>query len=222
MFEVFFAIFKRDLLLACRHRTDILVSLFFFIIVLTLFPLALNLSATQLPELGAGLVWVAALLASLLSLGRLFDQDYQDGSLDELLSSNQLYICVLAKVLCHWVITGLPLICVSVAAGFAYNLSDSSIKVMLISLSLGTPILSLIGAIGASLTLGLRHGGNLIALLILPLNIPVMIYGAAAIRESIENGDNVNSYLLIILAMLIVSMVFAPLVAAAGLKISND
>lgn len=220
--KVFLAIVKRDLLLALRTPTDIVVSMVFFIIVLTLFPLALNLPSEDLPTLGAGLVWVSALLASILSLGRLFETDYHDGSLDELLASGQVYMCVFGKILSHWLVAGLPLVLLSLAAGIAYQLNSESITIMVISLILGTPILSLIGAIGASLTVGLRNAGSLLALLVLPLNVPVLIYGTAAIRDSIENGENVASYLLFLAAMLIVALVFAPLIAAAGLKISND
>jgi len=133
-----------------------------------------------------------------------------------------VYVCVFAKVFSHWLVTGLPLVLISLIAGMAYQLNADALQVMLISLLLGTPILSLIGAIGASLIIGLRNSGSLLALLILPLNVPILIYGAAAIRESIENGSNVGSYLLLLTAMLIVALVFAPLIAAAGLKISND
>jgi len=222
VFRIFSAVIKKELLLALRTPTDIIVSIVFFIIVLTLFPLALNPPDADLPILGAGLVWVAALLANILSLGRLFEHDYQDGSIDELLASSQVYVCVLAKIFSHWLVTGLPLVLISLIAGVAYQLNSEALGVMLISLLIGTPILSLIGAIGASLIIGLRNSGSLLALLIMPLNIPTLIYGAAAIRESIENGSNVGSYLLLLTAMLIVALVFAPLIASAGLKISND
>ena len=135
---------------------------------------------------------------------------------------DRVYICVLAKICGHWLVAGLPLVLVSMVVGIAYQLSADAIRVMVISLALGTPILSLIGAIGASLTVGLRNSSSLLALLIMPLNIPVLIYGAAAIRESIENGQNVDSFLLLLTAILIIALLFAPLIAAAGLKISND
>lgn len=222
MLSIFLAVLKRELLLALRTPTDIIVSVVFFIIVLTVFPLALDTPIANLAKLCAGLIWVSALLASTLSLGRLFEQDYHDGSLDELLASGQVYICVLAKICGHWLVAGLPLMLVSMVVGIAYQLSADAIRVMVISLALGTPILSLIGAIGASLTVGLRNSSSLLALLIMPLNIPVLIYGAAAIRESIENGQNVDSFLLLLTAILIIALLFAPLIAAAGLKISND
>lgn len=222
MIKLFLSVLKRDLLLGYRSRADILVALFFFIIVISLFPVGLEADHKNLPQLAPGLVWVAALLAGILSLDRLFEQDYNDGCLDELLSSSSVYTCVLAKISAHWLLTGFPLVIISPLVGLAYNLEFNEIGVLMLSLLLGTPLLSLLGAIGASLTLGLRNGSSLIALLILPLNLPVMVFGAAAIRESIKATENAGVYLLFLAAMLIIALIFAPLAAAAGLKISND
>ena len=213
---------KRDLLLAVRNYNDVLIGLFFFIVVVTLIPISLNESAQILPRLAPGLVWIAALLSSILSLARLFEEDHADGSLDLILSSGSVYQCVLAKVAAHWLVTGLPLTLISPFIGLAYNLHGEQLSTLFMSLLVGTPVLSCIGAIGAALTTGLRSGSSIIALIVLPLNIPVMIYGAAAVRSSINSPDNVMTYLLLLTAMLIIAVVFAPIATAAALKISND
>lgn len=213
---------KRDLLLAFRNSNDVLIGLFFFIVVVALIPISLNETEQTLPRLAPGLVWIAALLSSILSLGRLFEEDHSDGSLDLLLSSGTVYQCVLAKIAAHWLVTGLPLALISPLIGLAYNLHGEQLSTLFLSLLVGTPVLSCIGAIGAALTIGLRSGSSLIALIVLPLNIPVMVYGAAAVRASINSPDNVMTYLLLLTAMLIIAVVFAPLATAAALKISND
>lgn len=213
---------KRDLVLAIRNYNDVLIGLFFFIVVVSLIPISLNESAQTLPRLAAGLVWIAALLSSILSLASLFEADHADGSLDLILSTGSIYQCVLAKITVHWLITGLPLTLISPLIGLAYNLHEEQLSVLFVSLLIGTPVLSCIGAIGAALTLGLRSGTSIIALIVLPLNLPVMVYGAAAVRASINRLDNVMTYLLFLTAMLIIAVVFAPLATTAALKISND
>ncbi len=222
MSSTIFPVLKRDLLLAYRNSTDIVISLFFFIVVVALIPISLNETESTLPRLAPGLVWIAALLSSILSLHRLFAEDHADGSLDLLLSSSSVYQCVLAKIAAHWLVTGLPLTLISPVIGLAYNLHGEQLSTLFISLLVGTPVLSCIGAIGAAMTIGLRSGSSLIALIVLPLNIPVMVYGSAAVRASINSPDNVMTYLLLLTAMLIIALVFAPLATAAALKISND
>jgi heme exporter protein B len=212
----------RDLTLAWRRRADVLSTLFFFIIVVSLFPLGVGPETQLLRSIAPGVVWVAALLASMLSLGRLFANDYQDGTLDQLLITPQpLYLVVLAKVLAQWIVSEVPLVLIAPLVGLQFDLPRETLVVLFLSLLIGTPVLSLIGSIGASLTLGLRGGGVLIALLILPLYIPVLIFGAGAVDASIMGTDpQANIYLLA--AMLVLSLVFAPWATSAALRISLE
>ncbi len=178
MWRVFLCILGRDLRLAMRRRTDVLTTLFFFVIVISLFPLGVGTEKQILRILGPGVVWVAALLASMLALERLFAADHEDGTLEQMLMTPQpLALVVLAKVTAHWLLTGLPLVAMAPLVGMQYHLPDIALLTMMLALLLGTPVLSLIGAIGAALTLGLRGGGILLSLLILPLYIPVLVYG---------------------------------------------
>ncbi|SDX31934.1 heme exporter protein B [Allochromatium warmingii] len=223
MWAVFWCVLKRDLLLALRRRTDVLTTLFFFIIVVSLFPLGVGTERQVLQILGPGVVWVAALLASMLALERLFAADYEDGTLEQmLLTAQPLSLLVLAKISAHWLLTGLPLVLIAPLVGMQYHLSDTQIGVMLLALLLGTPILSLIGAIGAALTLGLRGGGILLALLILPLYIPVLVYGAGAVEVSRIALADTEPYLLLLSAFLLAALTLAPLAAAAALRISLE
>jgi heme exporter protein B len=212
----------RDLTLAWRRRADVLSTLFFFIIVVSLFPLGVGPETQLLRSIAPGVVWVAALLASMLSLGRLFANDYQDGTLDQLLLTPQpLYLVVLAKVLAQWIVSEVPLVLIAPLIGLQFDLPRETLVVLFVSLLIGTPVLSLIGSIGASLTLGLRGGGVLIALLILPLYIPVLIFGAGAVDASILGAEpQANIYLLA--AMLVLSLVFAPWATSAALRISLE
>ena len=215
-------IIRRDLTLAWRRRADVLSTLFFFIIVVSLFPLGVGPEAQLLRSIAPGVVWVAALLASMLSLGRVFANDYQDGTLEQMLLSPQpLYLVVMGKVLAQWVVSELPLVLIAPLIGVQFGLSRYSLFVLFISLLIGTPVLSLIGSIGAALTLGLRGGGVLIALLVLPLYIPVLIFGAGAVDASIS-GMEVAANLYLIMALLILGIVFAPWAAAAALRISLE
>jgi heme exporter protein B len=212
----------RDLMLAWRRRADVLATFFFFVIVVSLFPLGIGPERETLRTIAPGVVWVAALLASMLSLGRLFGNDYQDGSLEQILLTPQpLYLVVLAKILSHWVISGLPLILVAPLLGVQFGLAQNALGVMAISLLLGTPVLSLIGAIGAALTLGLRAANVLVALLVLPLYIPVLVFGAGAVFASVE-GLSPQPYFLLLGATLVVSLVFAPWATSAALRISVE
>ncbi|QGU32152.1 heme exporter protein CcmB [Thermochromatium tepidum] len=223
MWAVFWCILKRDLLLALRRRTEVLTTLFFFVIVVSLFPLGVGTERQVLQILGPGVVWVAALLASMLALERLFAADYEDGTLEQMLLTPQpLSLLVLAKVGAHWLLTGLPLVLIAPLVGMQYHLSEAQIGIMMLALLLGTPILSLIGAIGAALTLGLRGGGILLSLLILPLYIPVLVYGAGAVEVSRIALTDTEPYLMLLSAFLLAALTLAPLASAAALKISLE
>ncbi|AFL74942.1 heme exporter protein CcmB [Thiocystis violascens] len=223
MLRVFWCILIRDLTLALRRRTDVLTTLFFFVIVVSLFPLGVGTEHQVLRILGPGVVWVAALLASMLALERLFAADYEDGTLEQmLLTAQPLALLVLAKIAAHWLLTGLPLVLIAPLVGMQYHLSETAIGVMMFSLLLGTPILSLIGAIGAALTLGLRGGGILLSLLILPLYIPVLVYGAGAVEVSTIDLADIGPYLSLLGAFLVVALIFAPVASAAALRISIE
>jgi heme exporter protein B len=223
MFKVFWRILTRDLLLASRRRTDVLTTLFFFLIVVSLFPLGVGTEKQILRTLGPGVVWVAALLASMLALERLFAADHEDGTLEQmLLTAQPLPLLVLAKVTAHWLLTGLPLVLIAPLMGLQYHLDEVSVWVMMLALLLGTPVLSLIGAIGAALTLGLRGGGILLSLLVLPLYIPVLVYGAGAVEVSAVELAETRPYLMLISAFLLAALALAPLGAAAALRISIE
>jgi heme exporter protein B len=212
----------RDLMLAWRRRADVLSTLFFFVIVVSLFPLGIGPETQLLRSVAPGVVWVAALLASMLALGRLFSNDYQDGTLEQMLLTPQpLYLLVLGKVMAQWFVSEVPLVLIAPLVGVQFGLASDTLLVLFVSLLLGTPVLSLIGSIGAALTLGLRGGGVLIALLILPLYIPVLIFGAGAVDASIM-GTSPQANLFLLAALLILSLVFAPWAASAALRISLE
>lgn len=212
----------RDLTLAWRRRADVLSTLFFFVIVVSLFPLGIGPETQLLRLIAPGVVWVAALLASMLSLSRLFASDYEDGSLEQLLLTPQpLYLVVLGKILALWIVSGVPLALISPLLGLQFGLSTDTLVVLVVSLLLGTPALALIGAIGAALTLGLRGGGVLISLLVLPLYIPVLIFGAGAVDASIMGSSSQGS-LSLLAAMLVLALVFSPWATAAALRISLE
>ena len=215
-------IVARDLMLAWRRRADVLATLFFFVIVASLFPLGIGPETQLLRSIAPGVVWVAALLASMLSLGRVFGNDYQDGTLEQLLLTPQpLYLVVTGKVLAQWLVSEVPLVLIAPLIGVQFDVAPKTLLILFVSLLIGTPILSLIGAIGAALTLGLRGGGVLIALLILPLYIPVLIFGAGAVDASIS-GMSPQANLSLLAAFLVVSLVFAPWATAAALRISLE
>ena len=209
-------------MLAWRRRADVLSTLFFFVIVVSLFPLGIGPETQLLKSIAPGVVWVAALLASMLSLGRVFANDYTDGTLEQMLLTPQpLYLLVLGKVAAQWLVSELPLVLIAPLIGVQFGLDSDTLFILFISLLLGTPVLSLIGSIGAALTLGLRGGGVLIALLILPLYIPVLIFGAGAVDASIMGADP-QAHLLLLAAVLVLSMVFAPWATSAALRISLE
>ncbi|WP_456376865.1 heme exporter protein CcmB [Thiolapillus sp.] len=222
MFNAFWIVVTRDLLLAMRRRSDVLTTLFFFVIVVSLFPLGIGPELDTLRLIAPGVFWVAALLASMLALEKLFFVDYQDGALEQMLLAPQpLSILVLGKVLAHWLVTGLPLVLLSPLLGLQYDLSTATIGVMMLTLLIGTPALSLIGAIGAALTLGIRGGGVLVSLLVLPLYIPVLIFGAGAV-EAEASGLGGAGHLSMLGAILLLSALAAPLATAAALRISAE
>jgi heme exporter protein B len=209
-------------MLAWRRRADVLSTLFFFVIVVSLFPLGIGPETQLLRSIAPGVVWVAALLASMLSLGRLFANDYADGTLEQILLTPQpIYLVVLGKVAAQWLVSEVPLVLIAPLIGVQFGLASDTLFILFISLLLGTPVLSLIGSIGAALTLGLRGGGVLIAVLILPLYIPVLIFGAGAVDASIT-GANPQANILLLAAVLVLSMVFAPWATSAALKISLE
>ena len=214
----FLALLKRDFKLAPRHCLDSFMVVAFFVLLVTLFPLAVGPEQAILGRIGSGVIWVAALLSAMLSMDRLFQQDYEDGSLDLLvLSPSALELLVLAKTLAHWMSTGLPLIIASPLLGVLMNVSSSGYGTIILSLALGTPILSLVGAIGAALSLGARRGGVLISLLILPLLIPVLVFGVSAVETALTDLPT-RSELMILGAMLLVALALVPYAAAAALR----
>lgn len=219
---MFLRIIQRDLLLAMRRRSDVLTTLFFFIIVVSLFPLGVGPEMNMLRIMAPGVVWVAALLAAMLSLGRMFSGDYVDGTLEQMLLSPQsLSLLVLGKALAHWLVTGVPLVLMAPVLGVQYDLSSNALLVLTGSLLLGTPVLSLIGAIGAALTLGLRGGGVLVSLLVLPLYIPVLIFGAGAVEASVA-GLGAGAHMSLLGAFLLAALALAPWTTAACLRISME
>ncbi|HFE39194.1 MAG TPA: heme exporter protein CcmB [Gammaproteobacteria bacterium] len=212
----------RDITLAMRRKAEILTTLLFFVIVVSLFPLGVGPEIDTLAEIAPGVMWVAALLASMLSLNRLFADDYHDGTLEQLVISSQpLALLVFSKIASHWFLTGLPLVLVSPVLGMQLGLDIDSIIVLALTLLVGTPVLSLIGAVGAGLTLGVRGGGVLLSLLILPLYIPVLIFGAGAV-EAARTGLGVEAHFSLLGAFFVGSLILAPLGAAAALRISLD
>ena len=222
MFEAMLLLIRRDLILAMRRRSDVLTTLFFFVIVVSLFPLGIGPELETLRQIAPGVFWVAALLASMLALEKLFAGDFDDGTLEQmLLAPEPVFVLVLGKVLAHWLITGLPLVLLSPLLGLQYDLPGETLRVLVLSLLLGTPALSLIGAIGAALTLGLRGGGVLISLLVLPLYIPVLIFGAGAV-EANASGLGAAGHLYMMGAILLLALVAAPLATAAALRISAE
>jgi heme exporter protein B len=212
----------RDVLLAMRRRADVATTLFFFVIVASLFPLGVGPDPKLLRTMAPGIVWVAALLASMLSLGRLFAEDYADGSLEQLvLAPEPLALVVIGKVVAHWLTSGLPLVLISPVIALQFDLPREAIVTLLLALLLGTPLLSLVGAIGAALTVGVRGGGVLISLLVLPLYVPVLIFGAGAVDAS-AMGMEAGGHLSILGALLLLGMVLAPWATAAALRISLE
>lgn len=210
-----FGLFQRELRLALRQKFDIVLPLLFFIIVVCLFPLAITPEPTLLRKLAPGIIWIAALLASLLAMDRLFRADYEDGTLEQLLlTPYPITVLVTIKVFAHWLLTGLPLIIMAPILAKMLFLPGTTLLLLIASLILGTPVLSFIGAIGSALTVNLRDGGVLLALLVLPLFIPVLIFGVSA-----ATLDHSTGYFAILAAFLTLSLSLAPIAITAALRI---
>ena len=213
-------VLRRDLLLAARGHTELALPLLFYVLVVTLVPLAVSPDAATLANLAPGIIWVGALLATLLSLDRLFRSDFDDGTLDLLLlSPTPLPLLVVAKVLAHWLATGLPLLLVSPLLALFMSLPDRALLTLAATLALGTPVLSFIGAVGVALTVSVRRGGALLALLVLPLYVPVLIFGANAVAAAAD-GLPVTGQLYMLGAFLALSLSLAPLAAAGALRVT--
>ncbi len=222
MLSAFLAVLRRDLLLSWRGRADLLVTLAFFVIVVCLFPFGVGAETNQLRAIAPGVLWVAALLASLLSLHRLFAQDHADGTLEQLLlSSEPAVLWVAGKIVAFWLTTGLPLVVAAPGLALLFDLEQGALPVLTLSLALGTPILALLGAVGAALTLGVRGGGMLLALLVLPLYVPVLIFGAGAV-DAYLGGTGAAAHLLLLGGGLAGALALAPWACAAALRIAME
>jgi heme exporter protein B len=212
----------RDLLLALRRRSDVATALLFFVIVASLFPLGIGAEPNLLRAIAPGVIWVAALLSTMLSLGRLFAADHADGTLEQMvLGAAPLGVVAVAKSLAHWLVSGLPLVLIAPLIALQYDLPPALFGVLALSLLLGTPVLSMVGAIGAALTLGIRGGGILLSLLVLPLYVPVLIMGAGSV-EMAAAGLEPDGQLLILGALAVFTAAFAPWAIAAALRISLE
>jgi heme exporter protein B len=217
---LFSAVFIKDVKLAFRQRAEIVNPILFFLIVISLFPLAIGPEPVLLARMAPGIIWVAALLSTMLGLDKLFRDDFNDGSLEQLIASSYpLSLTVLAKVAAHWVVTGLPLVLMTPLFALLLNLDSNALVATVLTLLLGTPLLSFIGAIGAGLTVGLQKGGILMSLLVLPLYIPVLIFATSAIDTSVMSLDY-SGQLAILGAMLVIAIISAPIAISSALKVS--
>ena len=213
---------QRDLAIAMRRKSDVANTLLFFVIVTSLFPLGVGAERPLLHAMAPGILWVAALLAAMLSLGRLFEPDFADGTLEQLaLAVEPLPVLVIGKIAAHWLLTGLPLTLISPLLALQFDLQPAAVLALCASLMVGTAALSAIGAVGAALTLGLRGGGVIAALLVLPLYVPVLIFGAGAVG-AVESGLGAQSHLLLLAAFLLVSLAIAPWATASAIRIALD
>jgi heme exporter protein B len=215
-------VIRRDLRLALRRRADTAAVLFFFLLVASLFPLGVGPDAAVLRRMAPGVIWVAALLASMLSMPRMFAADHEDGTLEQLLlCAYPLPLLVLGKMAAHWLCSGLPLSLLAPLIALQFDLGLQPALVLLAALLLGTPVLSLIGGVGAALTVGVRGGGVLLSLLVLPLCVPVLIFGAGAV-DAAATPLGAAGHLSILAALLVLALFLAPLAAAAALRIAAD
>lgn len=222
LIPVMLAVLKREIALGMRQKGEVLTPLVFFMVVASLFPLGVGAESKLLLRMAPGVLWVSALLAAMLSLQRMFATDYADGSLEQMvLSPTPLALLVLAKALAHFVTSGLPLVLVAPVLGLQFGLDARALGILMVTLLLGAPTLSLIGSIGAALTLGVRGAGVLLSLLILPLYIPVLIFGAGAV-EADAAGLGFGGHLSLLAAMLVLALFFSPMATAAALRISLE
>ena len=220
--NAFLAVLRRDVLLAMRRKSDVVMTLFFFIMVASLFPLAIGPETALLRTIAPGVLWVAALLASLLSLPRMFESDFADGTLEQLaLAPAPLALIALAKILAHWLAACVPLVLLAPVLALQFGLDTRAIAMLCLSLVLGTPLLSLLGSMGAALTLGVRGGGVLVALLLMPLYVPVLIFGAGVV-DADAAGTGAAANLSLLGAMLAASLFLAPLGTASALRIALE
>ena len=216
------AITHRDLLLAVRRRSEVLAALFFFVIVTSLFPLGIGPEPALLRKIGPGVLWVGALLATMLGLQRMFAADHADGTLEQMaLSPTPLVLLVAGKNAAHWLVSGLPLVVLAPVLGMQFDLDAEALAVLTAGLLLGTPVLSLVGSIGAALTLGVRGGGVLLSLLVLPLYIPTLIFGAGAVQAHAA-GQGAGGHLSLLAALLVLALFFAPWATTAALRIAIE
>lgn len=205
-----------------RRKSEVLTALFFFVIVTSLFPLGIGPEPALLRKIAPGVLWVAALLATMLGLQRMFAADHADGTLEQMaISPTPLVMLVVGKIGAHWLVSGLPLVLIAPILGIQFDLDASALGVLVIALTLGTPLLSLIGSIGAALTLGVRGGGVLLSLLVLPLFIPALIFGAGAVEAHIS-GMGAGGHLSLLAAMLALAVFFAPWATTAALRIALE
>ncbi|MEE4184421.1 MAG: heme exporter protein CcmB [Gammaproteobacteria bacterium] len=220
--NAFRVVLQRDLTMAFRRASDISMPLIFFVIVCTLFPLAVGQDKELLRAIGPGAIWVAALLATLLSLNTLFREDFEDGSLELLaLSRHSLSLLLLAKTLAHWLVAELPLVLIAPLLAFGFGLPAEGIQALLVTLLIGTPTLSLLGAIGAALTAGLRRATGLLAILLLPLTVPVLIFGARSV-DLASSGQSIAGPLFLLGGITTLALTLAPLATAAAVRVSLD
>ncbi len=212
----------RDLRLHLRAASEMLNPLVFFVVVVSLFPLGIGPEPERLAQIAPAVIWIAALLATLMSMDLMFSSDFADGSLEQMVTADQsLLVMVLGKVLSHWLVAGLPLILLSPIIGAAFYVEPPAILVMMLGLLLVTPVLSLLGAIGASLTVGLERGGLLVTILVLPLYVPLLVLGISMVQAAML-GDSVLGYVYWLLAALLAALSLAPLAVAAGLRVAVD
>lgn len=220
--QAFLAVLRRDLLLALRRKSEALTAMFFFVVVAALFPLGIGPELNTLRLIAPGVLWVGALLSSMLALQRLFEADHRDGTLEQMaLSPASLPLLVAAKMLAHWLLSGLPLVLLAPVLGLQFDLPAESLLTLSLALLIGTPILSLLGGIGAALTLGVRGGGVLLSLLVLPLFVPVLVFGAGAV-EAQATGLGAQAHFSILMAMLLPAVFFSPWACAAALRIALE
>ena len=222
MTSMLLATTQRDLLLARRRRVEALLPLGFFIVAAGLFPLGVSPEPQTLRQIGPGVVWVCALLAAMLSVTQMFASDHADGSLEQMLLAPQpLLLMVLGKVFAHWLSTGLPLVLASPLLGLLFDMNARAIATLAATLLIGTPVLSLLGALGAALTLGLRSGAALVFLIVLPLTIPTLIFGTGAVG-AVDSAMSPRAHFSLMGALLIVTALLAPLATVSALRISLD
>ena len=219
-FEAFIATLKRDLLVAYKRKNDIFNPFMFFLIVCSLFPIGISPDPVRLGEIASGVLWISALLASLLAMDSLYQNDFEDGSLEQLLiSPHPLYFLVLAKNIAHWLVSGLPVVIVSPLVAYMLSLPGDAYSIMFFTLLVGTPVLSLMGSIGVALTVGLGSRGLILAVITLPMSVPVLIAGTLTIQE-VLNGASLAGYIAVLGAMFVGSLTLAPLASATALRIS--